>query len=89
MSGAYYGRYSGSDMVLGRLQLSKRLQHTDVFGFPIYVGAGFEMGRVQEDVLPTYLSDKDLGDVEKGSQCLCGSRFDFWSLIFGCWSDKR
>lgn len=61
MSGAYYGRYSGSDMVLGRLQLSKRLQHTDVFGFPIYVGAGFEMGRVQEDVLPTYLSDKDLG----------------------------
>lgn len=61
MSGAYYGRYSGSDMVLGRLQLSKRLRHTDVFGFPIYVGAGFEMGRVQEDVLPTYLSDKDLG----------------------------
>ena len=61
MSGAYYGRYSGSDMVLGRLQLSRRLQHTDVFGFPIYVGAGFEMGRVQEDVLPTYLSDKDLG----------------------------
>lgn len=61
MSGAYYGRYSGSDMVLGRLQLSKRLQHTDVFGFPIYIGAGFEMGRVQEDVLPTYLSDKDLG----------------------------
>ena len=61
MSGAYYGRYSGSDMVLGRLQLSKRLQHTDVFGFPIYVGAGLEMGRVQEDVLPTYLSDKDLG----------------------------
>ena len=61
MSGAYYGRYSGSDMVLGRLQLSKRLQHTDVFGFPIYVGAGFEMGRVQEDVLPAYLSDKDLG----------------------------
>ena len=61
MSGAYYGRYSGSDMVLGRLQLAKRLQHTDVFGFPIYVGAGFEMGRVQEDVLPTYLSDKDLG----------------------------
>lgn len=61
MSGAYYGRYSGSDMVLGRLQLSKRLRHTDVFGFPIYVGAGFEIGRVQEDVLPTYLSDKDLG----------------------------
>ena len=61
MSGAYYGRYSGSDMFLGRLQLSKRLQKTDLFGFPLYVGMGFEMARVQEDVLPDYLSDKDLG----------------------------
>ncbi|MBM6927870.1 patatin-like phospholipase family protein [Parasutterella secunda] len=61
MSGAYYGRYSGSDMFLGRMMLMKRLNQTDLFGFPLYVGGGFEMGRVQEDVLPDYLSDKDLG----------------------------
>lgn len=90
MSGAYYGRYSGSDMVLGRLQLSKRLQHTDVFGFPIYVGAGFEMGRVQEDVLPTYLSDKDLGVWKKAvsAYVAADSIFGPLYLAFGQTSDN-
>ena len=98
MSGAYYGRYSGSDMVLGRLQLSKRLQHTDVFGFPIYVGAGFEMGRVQEDVLPTYLSDKDLGVWKKAVSAYVAADSIFGPLSerqgrglykLPCFADKR
>lgn len=90
MSGAYYGRYSGSDMVLGRLQLSKRLRHTDVFGFPIYVGAGFEIGRVQEDVLPTYLSDKDLGVWKKAvsAYVAADSIFGPLYLAFGQTSDN-
>lgn len=61
MSGAYYGRYSGSDMFLGRVMLMKKLNQTDVLGFPLYLGGGYEMARVQEDVLPDYLSDEDLG----------------------------
>ena len=62
MSGAYYGRYSGSDMFLGRLMLQKRLQTTDIFGFPVYLGASYEMGRVQEDEWPDYFSSNDLGE---------------------------
>lgn len=61
MSGAYYGRYSGSDMFLGRAMLMKRLNQTDVLGFPLYLGAGYEMARVQEDALPDYLNGDDLG----------------------------
>ena len=80
MSGAYYGRYSGSDMFLGRLQLSKRLQKTDLFGFPLYVGMGFEMARVQEDVLPDYLSDKDLGVWKKAVSGYIGADSIFGPL---------
>ncbi len=65
MSGAYYGRYSGSDMFLGRLMLQKRLQETNLFGFPVYLGASYEMGRVQEDEWPDYLSSRDLGEWKK------------------------
>ena len=78
MSGAYYGRYSGSDMFLGRAQIMKRLGSGRLFGFPLYVGADFEMGRVQEDVLPNYLSDEDLGTWKKA-----GSVFIAADSIFG------
>lgn len=78
MSGAYYGRYSGSDMFLGRAQIMKRLGSGRLFGFPLYVGADFEMGRVQEDVLPYYLSDEDLGTWKKA-----GSVFIAADSIFG------
>lgn len=48
-------------MFLGRAMLMKKLNQTDILGFPIYLGAGYEMARVQEDALPNYLSDEDLG----------------------------
>ena len=78
MSGAYYGRYSGSDMFLGRLMLQKRLQDWNVFGFPLYLGASYEMGRVQEDEWPDYLSGKDLGDWKKA-----GSAYVAIDSLFG------
>lgn len=48
LSGSAYGRYSGSEMVLGRLIGYKRLPTKGYFGFPIYVGGSFEMGRLEE-----------------------------------------
>ena len=48
LSGSAYGRYSGSDMVLGRVIGYKRLPTKGYFGFPIYVGGSIEVGRLQE-----------------------------------------
>ena len=48
LSGSVYGRYSGSEMTLGRVIAYKRLPTKGYFGFPIYVGGSFEVGRLQE-----------------------------------------
>ena len=48
LSGSAYGRYAGSEMLLGRVIGYKRLPTSGYFGFPIYVGGSFEVGRLQE-----------------------------------------
>lgn len=69
LSGTSYARYAGSEMFLGRVIAYKRLPTKGYFGFPIYVGTSFEMGKFEEKSGQnfTYRS-KDIGQwVKAGS----------------------
>ena len=61
LSGAYYGRYAGSDMLAGRAILYKRMRGINLLGMPLYLGMSLEAGRVQEDDAKQYMTDDDLG----------------------------
>lgn len=78
MSGAYYGRYSGSDMFFGNVILYKRLRDFDVLGFPLYVGGSAEFGHVKEDSDTEYAPNEDWGRWKKA-----GSLFVATNTIFG------
>ena len=78
MSGAYYGRYNGSDIFFGNLILYKRLKNVDVLGFPLYVGGSAEFARVKEDSDTEYAPNEDWGQWKKA-----GSVFVATNTIFG------
>ncbi len=48
LSGSAFGRYAGSEMVMGRVVAYKRLRTKGYFGFPLFVGASLEAGRFKE-----------------------------------------
>ena len=48
-------------MVAARLIAYRRLAESGFLGMPLYAGFSLETGRVQEDRVQSYMSDKDLG----------------------------
>ena len=90
MSGAYYGRYTGSDMVAARLITYYRLGDSGLLGMPLYAGFSLETGRVQEDRVQSYMSDNDLGEWKQaGSLFLATDSFiGPLYLAFGQTSDR-
>ncbi len=61
LSGAFYGRYAGSEMLSASLIGMKRTRLGGVFGMPIYVGASIETARMDTESHLTHFDDRDLG----------------------------